>query len=285
MNKKLILSLPIFALILSGCVMYNGKPNEEDNDNNSSDSNNTDGDSTKGDTSGGDTSGGDTSGGDTPTGEVTTYLVLGEYGLYKGNKGNNVESLFLENTISYVANVGSVLPTKDDVTSTTSGSTFVSWCSYEGNGSLVNYTTVPAINGKILYASFSGGKGSGTSTGDDPVPSADIPTTGYGIMFNDGRCAIAQSTGTYDVAGRTEYKVSGFSFKKDDMFQIYDFSNKIGWLDNIDAYSFRGDSTTSVWESYLSKGTSYYTVLKDIKADVYIKLLYENNLLYISLSS
>ena len=94
--------------------------------------------------------------------EVKVYLVFGEYGLYKNNPVNtNVESLFLEHTMELEAKVGDRLPTRDDVTSTVSGSTFVAWTSYNNDGKLTEYTKVPGYQNKILYASFSGGGGQG----------------------------------------------------------------------------------------------------------------------------
>ena len=98
--------------------------------------------------------------------EVKVYLVFGEYGLYKNNPVNtNVEALFLEHTMELTAKVGDRLPTRDDVTSSVNGSTFVAWISYNNDGKLTEYTKVPGYENKILYASFSSGNSGGSSQG------------------------------------------------------------------------------------------------------------------------
>lgn len=302
MNKKTFIFLSLATLLLSGCVMNNGKEEtsndssttiDPEKDNEDTEKPDTDsGDSGK--TDSGDGDGSDTSGDDTPTptpspdSEVTTYLVLGENGLYKGNKGEDNESLFLENVITYVSKIGTALPTKDDVTSTVSGSTFVCWQSYEGDGKLVTYVNVPAENNKILYASFTGGDGS-SSGGDtpsvdpDPVdPSEDIPTTGYGFMFLDGTYVQGTKTNTTDTEGRTQYVIKNQKFLKDQQFQLYDFENKAGWVIDIDPWSFGGTSGTDTkWKSYLEKGSSYYKVLQDFTcAEIYLKFKFNDDQIY-----
>lgn len=87
------------------------------------------------------------------TSEVTTYLVLTEHGLYNGEKGQDNETLFLENVIEYKASIGDALPGSDVITSEIDGITFSSWVRYEGKGVPTIHTTVPE-DGAILYANF-----------------------------------------------------------------------------------------------------------------------------------
>ena len=85
----------------------------------------------------------------------TTYLCLSSIGTYTGAETveADIPEMFLENTIVFHGAVGSALPTKAEVKST-SGAIFKSWVAYEGEGAPREYTTVPAQNNKILYAYF-----------------------------------------------------------------------------------------------------------------------------------
>ncbi len=283
MNKKILLLLPLASLILSGCVMYNGKdPNASTDDSQSTDT--TTDSTTSEDNS--NSSSSSSGGGETPdtpdtpnvpTGDVTTYLVLGEYGLYQGKKGSDIESLFLENTITLTTSVGNDLPGKEDVTST-SNSTFKYWQAYEGGGAPVVYNSVPAEDGKILYAVFENGDGSSSVT---PAPDDGLPKSGYGLYFTDKSYIVGTLQDKKDEQGRTQYLIKNYTFKKDAKFTIYDFGNQKGWVENLDGYSFGGSSASSTyWQKYLSKSTSFYTVLVDFSADIYLKMRYEDNLIY-----
>lgn len=86
---------------------------------------------------------------------VSTYLVLSSIGLYQGQRGTNYTDLFLENTIRYDAQAGSLLPTRNDIsTIASSQGVFASWVRYEKTGAPVNYTNVPNEDGAILYAYY-----------------------------------------------------------------------------------------------------------------------------------
>lgn len=133
---------------------------------------------------GGGGGGGQGGGGETQPVEgetVITYLVIGENGRYKGEKGTDIPSLFLEYTVEFTAKVGDPLPTEDDVTSVVEGSKFKGWQSYEGNGALTQHTVVPNARGKILYASFGGGQGGVPVEPDPEVPSGSVTLYFAGI--------------------------------------------------------------------------------------------------------
>ena len=134
-----------------------------------------------------------------PTGtEVKVYLVFGPNGLYKNNPVNtNVEALFLEHTMELTAKVGDRLPTRDDVTSSVSGSTFVAWTSYNNDGKLTEYTKVPGYENKILYASFSSGNGGGSSQG------------GGGSSQGGGSSSQPSGGSTSQVPASVTYTVTG----------------------------------------------------------------------------
>ncbi len=121
-----------------------------------------------------------TPGPDTPVeGEtVTTYLVIGENGLYKGEHGKDIAELFLEYAVAFEAKVGDALPTADDVTTTVKESKFQYWQAYNGDGALTKYEKVPEERGKILYACFGGGSGS-----VDPIPDPDVPSGSFTLYL------------------------------------------------------------------------------------------------------
>ena len=140
---------------------------------------------------------------------------------------------------------------------------------------VVNYgnNSVSISSGGDVVASY--GNASATSVGarsavvvklSGGAPIDPPAGTGYGLKFGDGTTVQATATGGTDWQGRTEYKISGYDFKKDSTFMLYDYSNGATWVINIDEASFGGNTS-----QYVSKGSSY-TVLKDFKADVYIKL-------------
>ena len=180
MNKKIIFGLtPLLVLALASCVMYNGngKPGGKKSSESvpvsepSSPESQPDPMSSNGSSGGGESQpGGDSSsssGGEVdPIGqEVKVYLVFGENGKYQGSAvDSSIDALFLEHTIEMTMKAGENLPASPAVSSSVSGSTFVGWVSYD-NGVLTTYTKVPAEDGKILYASFSGGNGQGGSQG------------------------------------------------------------------------------------------------------------------------
>jgi hypothetical protein len=296
MNKKLLLLFPLIAMGISSCVKYNGKDPQKDKvkpDVTSETSDDTSSGSDTSDTS--DTSSSDTSSsedpssseGDEPTfgEEVTTYLVLGEYGLFRGSQGTSIgEPLYLENTIAYKALIGSPLPTKADITTTVSGSSFVCWQTYENTGSPKEYSVVPAKEGVILYAKFSGGSG-GEGGGGGGGGGDSMPTSGFGFMFTDSTYIVGTLQDEKDSAGRIQYKISDHQFHTGDTFQLYDFENKAGWVENLDPYSFGNSSGSgSYWPYYINKG-AYYTALVDFTAEVYLKMAYEDNVIYFGLKS
>lgn len=189
MKKKLLLLLvPMMAMVMTGCVKYNGqgkngpKSSSAAPDSQQSDSSSEEPASSSADTSSSEPAPSSSSassnpsssssevnpptpvdGEDVPAGtQVKVYLVFGEYGKYKGNSVNTgIDSLFLEHAMEYDAKVGDDLPGKADVTSSVTGSEFVAWTSYNNDGKLTEYSKVPASYDKILYASFSGGNGQG----------------------------------------------------------------------------------------------------------------------------
>ena len=99
--------------------------------------------------------------------EKTVYLVLTENGLYNCNKGEDNDTLFLENCVTYTGLVDSNLPGADVVTNSISGVTFKSWVSY-GEGKPTSYIKLDK-DVDIYYASWDndGTAGKGTITEDE----------------------------------------------------------------------------------------------------------------------
>lgn len=233
--------------------------------------------------------------------EVKVYLVFGEYGLYKGNPVNTkIETMFLEHTVEFSAKVGDLLP-NDEVTSSVEGSHFVCWVAYNNDGKLTEYLKVPGYQNKILYASFTGGKGGGQGGGNHggggevvpptpgeytPSSTGALPTSGFGFKFSDDSYMAAVRTN--DDNGFQQHLINHRSFAKDQVFQLYDFENNAGWTVDIDPWSFGGTSGDATnWKAYISHNysTHTYTVLQDFNVEsIYIKLKYGEDQIYFQLA-
>ena len=212
---------------------------------------------------------------------VKVYLVFGENGLYEGSPVNDkVAEKFLEHTKEITAKVGSDLPGKDKVTSSVSGSAFVAWTAYNNDGKLTEYTKVAAVDGKILYASFTGGKGGSHSGGDSgggetPQPEeypgstkGTLPTEGYGLKFADGTYMAAVYTDSFE--GFNQYLISKRSFKAGQQFSLIDFGNGATWIKPINEYSFGGKTAEYVTSD---NANQIYSAIKDFNVEaIYIKL-------------
>lgn len=92
---------------------------------------------------------------------------------------------------------------------------------------------------------------------------------------------------TNDDNGFSQYLINHRIFKKDQVFQLYDFENNAGWTVDIDPYSFGGNSSESTnWKTYISHNYSDHTykVLQDFNAEsIYIKLKYGEDQIYFQL--
>ena len=300
-KKVLFLLVPMLLVGLTGCVKYNGQPKSSSKEKIVPSSSEPINNSIEPSTPPAPHGAGE---GETVPPDVTSvkvYLVFGENGLYEGSAVNDkVADKFLEHTKEITAAVGSDLPGKDKVTSSVSGSTFVAWTAYNNDGKLTEYTKVPNVDGKILYASFSGGKGGshsgggsgGSSGGDTPQPSeypgsstGALPSEGYGLKFSDGTYMAAVHTDDFE--GFQQYVVSKRSFKQGQAFSLCDFGSSSTWIVQINQYSFGGQVS-----EYIATDTSSaeakdhkYVVLKDFNAEgIYIKLKYEADEVYMELA-
>ena len=300
-KNKLFLLISLLALGLSSCVMYNGQGKPGANKSSQKQEQSLPVEQTS--------DAGDVSSVEMPEPpnhnepenlpdetDVTVYLVFGEYGKYNDEfVTTSIGSpVYLEHAISYPTKVGADLPGKDKVKSSVPNSVFVAWVAYNNDGKLTEYLKAPAIDGKILYASFSGGNGgthgsSETQPTPPPTPTYEpsstgaLPTSGYGFLFGDNSYMAGAHTDDFD--GFSQYLISNKKFVKDQTFQLCDFGNgNATWVINIDAYSFGGTSANSEnWKEYLSNDGTKYTVLKDFNVDsIYIKLKMGSDQIYFS---
>ena len=285
MKKSLLLAIlfPLAVVSLTGCVKYNGKNKDGSPKNPTTTTTTTTGTS--------DTSSTDTSTEPpvppAPTGSINLYLVLGPNGLYEGAAGTTYASKYLVNTKVITVERGSILPGKDKVTSTVSGSTFSHWVD---RGSATTVATAPDAEEAVLVAVFEGGDGSNT-----PSTPTGMPTEGYGFLFEetvDGKpyYKAAQYFGQWPEEEPdpekqwAQYHIVDFQLVEGQKFCLYDFGSQAGWTIDLDGWSFGGTSSTDTkWQTYLSKTSTAYTVLKTFNAkDIYIKLKYEQDNLYMT---
>ena len=269
MKKNIVKAILLFLALgtLSGCVLYNGR--------------NKDG-SPKG--SGSSQSGSSSSSEVTPTPEpgakVNLYLVLGPNGLLDGAPGANIAGKYLENAKQVSYDVGALLPTETRVTTNISGVKFSHWIDRE---TTERVDKAPATE-SVLVAVFTGGDG-----GNTPVKPGDLPSEGYGFMFEEpvegkpywklGTYVGEETIGTITF---TQYKINDFQLVKDQRFQLYDFGADAGWTVKLDPYSCAAQGDEELLDQYLTVNGSWYEVNKTFDAkDIYIKLAFNNDQLYI----
>lgn len=173
----------------------------------------------------------------------TIYLALSSIGVYTGSElvvQDKIEDVFLENAIEYTAKVGDPLPGAD-VISSTSGATFESWVSYDGTGALTEYTTVPNVEGKILYAYFGGGTQTSQSQSQGGNSSEEIVNAPWYIVgtgsFTEGGASWSVETGipmsvnsAYTGDGN-EYYATDVSFVSGDLWKLCN-SDGSQWIKN-----------------------------------------------------
>lgn len=204
--------------------------------------------------------------------DVKIYLVFGEYGLYQNEEvDDKVTELFLEHAIEYQGKVGDLLPTDKEVTSSVEGSKFLRWVAYNDDGKLTEYIKVPGYDNKILYAWFSGGNGGDSSAsavtpGEQQEPSTDaLPTSGYGLKFSDD--SYIEAVRAEDLEDYAQYRINSCSFTTGQVFQLYDFAAKAGWVVEL-------KGSKEVGQYVLTDTTEQkYTVLQDFSVEsIYIKM-------------
>lgn len=145
-----------------------------------------------------------------------------------------------------------------------------------------------AFNNDQLYI----GKAGGGSSTPDPTPDpAGIPTSGYGLWFQvgsgeDPKYFAGSDEGEREINGVTyhQYLVQNVQFAANDRFQLYDFANSAGWTVAIDPYSCGAGGVAANVESYITIDGDWYVVQQAFAAgDIYIKLAYGNDQIYIGL--
>lgn len=267
--------LPLSVVTLSGCVKYNGR----NKDGSPKDPTTTTPTTTEPAPTSTDTSSTEPIP-PAPTGQINVYFVLGPNGSYTGEAPNPTAAAakyLAANTVVKTIDRGATLPGKDVIKSSVTGSNFLHWVDRATTNVV---TTAPDAAEAVLIAVFEGGDG-----GNTPIPTDNLPTSGFGFLFGDNtKYALAvKCTGDeeYDYSGREQYKISNMEFTKDETFRLFNFEKREGWVIDLDPTALDNN-----WSEYLSKGTSAYTVLKSFKAkNIYLKLRFNDDQLYMGLAS
>ena len=105
-----------------------------------------------------------------------------------------------------------------------------------------------------------------------PTPDPTLPTDGYGIVVNGTDNYPATYMGKAAHSDHEEYKVS-VPLKAGDTFVTYDYKNKAGWVMAIET---GGESTK------FTAGTQSVTCNTAGCYDFYIKMMYQNDIMYIA---
>ena len=214
-----------------------------------------------------------------------TYLMMSPFGslnIEGAPVKGKVTSKFYENTITWVAEPGSALPTKDEVESSVDGASFRGWAYYDPDKSDVvpdYYTVVPATSGLALKAIFDGTNASGGGSGGGDTPIA----TGYGLMFGDGTYKVGTHVDPNE--GYEQYLVENVSFKSGVTVQLYNFDKSEGWIVDINPYSFNAKGDANVIAQYLQQSdATHWVAMKDFTCSgVYIQLKYQADRVYFGL--
>ena len=196
-----------------------------------------------------------------PDASVTVYLVLTQVGLYNGAKGQDYAELGIENAIEFKGKVGDALPDGTKITASGGRGQFSSWVSYNGSGAPTAYTTIPNVDGKILYANWSEGDSENPITPVTPV---------------EGECFYLKPNSNWlkDGARFAVYTFNGsetgiwFDMTDTDGDGIYEVSSE-NLRENIIFCRMNGSTTENNWDNRWnqtndlalpSDGSNLYTV-------------------------
>ena len=219
-----------------------------------------------------------------------TYLMLSPNAYIMDGttkkEGVNIEELYYEHTIAFLAEAGTELPVP---VSTVSGATFRGWAYYEGVDGVVwpkYYTTAPTEIGLPLKAIFDGtnaggNSGSGGGSGGSGGGSSTPVSSSYGVKVNGTDVTLGTHYGIND-DGYDEWYIARVELHAGDKFVIYDSGTSGTWtIKDINPYSF-GDKTGSGANTatYLAVDDTAYTVKVDCKLDIYVQLMYQQDRIY-----
>ena len=218
-----------------------------------------------------------------------TYLMMSPFGSLNvagANVKGEVSEKFYENTIIWEAEAGTPLPSSaSEVVSSVPGATFRGWAYYSEDSEEIfpdYYKTVPNQNGLALKAIFDGTSSGGG--GDTPTPTPTPTQTGFGIYFTAERIIYGVAKGT-NMDGRDEYYCASVDFEAGDKFKIYDFANKVAFIDDFafNPWSFGSAGNGANIATYLQGSGDAWEALRSFKADVYVQLKYQDNAIYFEL--
>ena len=220
-----------------------------------------------------------------------TYLMMSPFGSLNvagANVKGEVSEKFYENTIIWEAEAGTPLPSSaSEVVSSVSGATFRGWAYYSEDSEEIYpnyYKTVPLQDGLALKAIFDGTESSGGGGGDTPTPTPTPTQTGFGIYFSAEKIIPGVAKGT-NMDGRDEYYCASVQFEAGDKFKIYDFKEKVSFIDDFafNPWSFGSAGNGANIATYLKGSGDAWEALRSFKADVYVQLKYQDNAIYFEL--
>ena len=163
---------------------------------------------------------------------------------------------------------------------------------YTSDGNLISQYCISQSDDKFSFIASEGGNFTSTVTTwkdaiyggqievQDPNKTYDVPTSGYNLCvspvsdpLNVYYIPLEARTDT-DGEGRQQYAAYAVTLEKDDAFTIYDGNSNIGWAEtNLEQF---GAGTAFVVSSKLG-----VCALEAGTYDIYVKLAYENNRIYI----
>ena len=223
-------------------------------------------------------------------GDATTNLVEGtptgtELKMFHASgvevAANETVTFFLNN-VAITANIG---PDGDDIKEAPAVSLYNN---FKGSVSSLLLIQANKADADIYLRVYEDGMSFWISGGTSADHDLDIPTEGFGLLFESGANIVATDKGetTIDEVTYHQYLVADAFFSAGEQFKLYNFAGRAGWVDDVDIYSFGGDGDhPEVWKDYLAKGAEYYTVKQDFYADVWMKLNINGNKIYFGLNA
>ena len=208
-----------------------------------------------------------------PTGTENKLFVASDVALVE-----NQPITFYADLVAIKANIG---PDNDDLTEGAE-----KYNNYKGSVASMLLVQEDAAKANIYLRVYADGMSFWIDGGTSADHDLDIADEGFGLLFEDGTAVVGKDNGekVYDEITYHEYLVEDYFFASGTQFKLFDFEHKAGWVDNIDGWSFGGDSASSeAWKAYLTNGSEYYTVAQDFYADVYLKLAISGNIIYFGL--
>ena len=172
-------------------------------------------------------------------GDVTTQLVAedptreGELQQYHASHlalSANNSITFYRNNVAITSNIG---PDADNTTDE-------EYNNYIGSASSILIVQAENLDADIYLHLYEDGMSFWISGGNSGDHDLDVPTEGFGLMFENGDYYVGTGPDEvkYDEITYQQYFIENAYFEVNEQFKLFDFGNNAGWVVDIDEASF-----------------------------------------------